>query len=54
MSRRYNWSMMRLCRDFMINPCDLALMTCEVAALPFQAQANYGTWSIDFVKVYIE
>ena len=24
-------------------------MSCEVAALPFQAHANYGTWSIDFV-----
>ena len=25
-------------------------MSCEVAAIPFQADANYGTWSIDFVK----
>ena len=24
-------------------------MSCEVAALPFQAHAKYGTWSIDFV-----
>ena len=24
-------------------------MSCEVAALPIQAKANYGTWSIDFV-----
>ena len=23
-------------------------MTCDVAALPFQAAANYETWSIDF------
>ena len=23
-------------------------MSCEVAALPFQAHANYWTWSIDF------
>ena len=23
-------------------------MSCEMAALPFQAHANYGTWSIDF------
>ena len=23
-------------------------MACEVAALPFQAHANYGIWSIDF------
>ena len=23
-------------------------MSCEVAALPFKAHANYGTWSIDF------
>ena len=26
-------------------------MSCEVAALPFQANANYGTWSIDFVHL---
>ena len=23
-------------------------MSCDVAALPFQAHANYETWSIDF------
>ena len=23
-------------------------MSCEVAALPYQAHANYRTWSIDF------
>jgi hypothetical protein len=23
-------------------------MSCDVAALPFQAHSNYGTWSIDF------
>ena len=23
-------------------------MACEVAAVPFQANANYGTWAIDF------
>ena len=23
-------------------------MSCEMAALSFQAHANYGTWSIDF------
>ena len=23
-------------------------MSCDVAALPFEAHANYGTWSIDF------
>ena len=23
-------------------------MSCKVAALPFQALANYGNWSIDF------
>ena len=23
-------------------------MSCDVASLPFQAHANYGTWSIDF------
>ena len=33
----------------MRNLCDAVLMSCEVAALPFQAHANYGTWSIDFV-----
>ena len=26
-------------------------MLCEVAALSFQAHANYGTWSIDFGKM---
>ena len=26
-------------------------MSCEVAALPFQAYANYGTWAID-VRVH--
>ena len=36
------------CRNFMRNVCDTAQMSCEVAALPFQAHANYGTWSIDF------
>ena len=35
-------------RNFMRNVCDTAQMSCEVAALPFQAHANYGTWSIDF------
>ena len=29
----------------MINLCDAAYMSQEV---PFQANANYGTWSIDF------
>ena len=30
-------------------------MSCEVAALPFQANTNYGTWSIEFEysKLYI-
>ena len=28
--------------------CDKAQMSCEVAKLPFQANANNGTWSIDF------
>ena len=27
-------------------------MSCEVAALPFQAHANYGTWSLDFGAYY--
>ena len=33
----------------MRNLCDAAKMSREVAALPFQAHANYGTWSTDFV-----
>ena len=24
-------------------------MSCKLAAFPFQANANYGTWSIDFI-----
>ena len=41
--RRYDWSMYTAqCRNFMRNLCD-------VAVLPFQAHANYRTWSIDFV-----
>ena len=36
------------CRNFMRNVCDTAQMSCKVATLPFQAHANYGTWSIDF------
>ena len=43
--RRYNWSMLQ-CRNFMRNLYD-------VAALPFQAPANYGTWLIDFVHVFM-
>ena len=39
---------MPLCRNFIRNLYDAAQMSCEVAALPFQAHANYGTWSIDF------
>ena len=27
-------------------------MSCEVAALLFQAHANYGTWSIDFACLF--
>ena len=27
--------------------------SCGVAALPFQAHANYGTWSIDFEGVSV-
>ena len=38
----------------MINLCDAAKMSCEVAALPFQAHAHYRSWSIDFdQKQYI-
>ena len=32
----------------MRNRCDAAKMSCEVAALSFQVNANYRTWSIDF------
>ena len=32
----------------MRNLCDAAQVACDVAALPFQAHANYETWSIDF------
>ena len=32
----------------MINLCYAALISCEVAALPFQAHVNYGTCLIDF------
>ena len=37
----------------MRNLCDEALMQCDVAALPFQAHAKYGTWSIDFACGYL-
>ena len=36
----------------MINICDAALMSCEVAVLPLKANANYGTWSIDFDQTH--
>ena len=32
----------------MRNLCDMAHMSFKMAALPFQAHANFGTWSIDF------
>ena len=35
--------------NFMRNLCNAAQISCEVAALPFKAHANYGTWTIDFV-----
>ena len=43
----------------MRNPCDVALIASEMAALSFQANADYGTWSIDFdvdveIRMYIE
>ena len=28
-------------------------MSCEVAALPIQAHAKFGTWSIDFKKEHL-
>ena len=37
----------------MRNLCDAAKMSCDVTALPFQAQDNYLTWSIDFVFKFI-
>ena len=36
----------------MRNLCNAAEMSYEVAGLPFQAHANYGTWSINFTKCY--
>ena len=44
---------MPYCRIFMRNLFDAAKMSCEVAALPFQARAYYGTWSIDFEYIII-
>ena len=35
----------------MLNLFDAVYISCEVAELPFQAHANYGTLSIDFDKV---
>ena len=46
----YNWSMVK-CHNFMKNPCDASKISCEMAALPFQAHANFGIWSIDFEKI---
>ena len=40
--RRYDWSMQK-CHNFMRDLCHAAEMSCEVAALPFQVHANYGT-----------
>ena len=34
----------------MRNLCDAARISYEVALIPFQAHANYGTWSIDFAQ----
>ena len=28
-------------------------MSCEMAALPFLANANYETWSIDFASIQV-
>ena len=36
----------------MRNIFHVAYMSSEVAALSFQAHANYGTWSIDFDYFY--
>ena len=38
--------------EFYENLCDATKISCDVAALPFQAHANYGTWSIDFALFY--
>ena len=40
---------MPYCRNFMRNLCDLF----EVAALPFQAYANYVTWSTYGLLIYL-
>ena len=44
------WSMPK-CRNFMRNLSYAAQMSCDVATLPFQAHANYGTWSMDFEPI---
>ena len=36
------------CRNFKRNLSIAAYMSCVVAALPFQAHANYRTWPLDF------
>ena len=43
---------MPYCCNFMKKFYNAALMLCDVAALVFQAHANYGTWSIDFENKY--
>ena len=40
-----------ICRNFLRNLFDVAYMSSEVSALPFQANANYGTLSIEFASV---
>ena len=45
--RRCNWSM-PYCLNLMRNLCDAALISREVAALPFQVHASNGIWLIDF------
>ena len=37
-----------LCESYVRQPRRI----CDVAALPFQAHANYGTWPIDFAYKY--
>ena len=40
-----------ICRNVLKNLCDVAYMSYEVAALSFQANDNYRTWSIEFAPV---
>ena len=47
----HNVDKIGLCHICLRNLFDVAYMSSEVSALPFQANANYGTWSIEFAPV---